>query len=290
MEVADRLLLERSLGFGLTDVVEMSGGFSRSHCWSVGLDTGRRVFVKAAHDEDTTAGNRNEAIVLTSVSSAHLPAFIGIFDDGRFLVTEDLGTADWSTPLQSGELFAAIAEIGALTGPLQLRQSFQGAGRDTWHGVLIDGRFAPTVGVKREWIDRHGHVLCDASSRADTSGGQLLHGDLAPGNWCLDSVGVWRFVDWASAYRGNPIVDEAIASIRLTRLADVAVSSSNLDEHPEFAAFVGGRFASEVLDIDWTVTSPKARVDRIQDIRASLVLCAHLLELPPPFESLKELP
>ena len=278
-----RSLLDRSLGTGMARAVAITGGFSGSPCWSVELADHRRVFVKAAVDDVGIAGNRNEAAVLTLVSSRHLPSFTGLFDDGRVLVIEDLTSANWSvTPDRIDELWAAITEIGSHQGPDMLRQSYQGSGRDTWAAVTSDDRFSPAVGLTAGWMLRHGPTLAAASQQADTSGNRLIHGDLAPGNWCYDAAGTWRLVDWASAFRGNPIVDEVIAAIRLTRLLRFPVCSANATEHPELVAFVGGRFASELLDVDWSIAPPQARSDRIADIQWSLTLGAHLLGLPKP--------
>jgi hypothetical protein len=279
----DLLVLERALDTSPVNSTAVTGGFSGSRCWSVELADGQRVFVKVADDDESVAGHRNEAIVLDSVRSRHLPSFIGIFDDGRLLVIEDLGTADWSPlPLRIDELWDAIGDVGTHAGPPSLWQSFQGSGRDTWAAVVSDDRFGSAVGLEPGWMERYESILTAASQQADTSGDQLVHGDLAPGNWCRDAAGTWRFVDWASAYRGNPAVDEVIASVRLTRLTGSPRSSTNVGEHPELAAFIAGRFASELLDVDWTGAPLHARSHRIADIQSGLSLTAHLMGLPPP--------
>lgn len=275
--------LEQALGMRVTEAAVAIGGFSGSRCWSVGLVGGERVFVKVGGDVEAILGNRNEAAVLESIVSAHLPSFIGLFDDGRLLVTEDLGLADWSPrPNRMDGLWAAIIDIGSHIGPSSLWHRVQGPGRDTWVAAMSDDRFMSAVGLEHGWMQRYGPIVGAASAQADGSGDRLVHGDLGPGNWCRDAAGTWRFVDWAAAHRGNPVIDEVIASVRLTRLSGAPVASTNVTDHAELVAFVGGRFASELLDVDWSLAPQQARIDRVGDIRASLSLAAHLLELPMP--------
>ena len=278
-----RSTLERALGAKVLAAEAVTGGFSGSHCWSVEFADGRSAFVKVATDAETTASNRKEATVLGAVTSRHLPSLIGAFDDERILVVEDLRVADWTTcPSRLDELWEAIEEIGSHAGPDALWQSYQGSGRDSWSAVGSDARFSEAVGLEPSWLGRHLTELAAASQQADTSGDRLLHGDLAPGNWCYDMAGTWRFVDWAAAHRGNSIIDEVIASVRLTRLFGSPVRSSNVADHPELVAFIGGRLANELLDVDWMVAPPQARRDRVADVRSSLVLSADLLDLPAP--------
>jgi len=278
-----RSTLESALGAKVLNAEAVTGGFSRSQCWSVEFADGRSAFVKGAMDAETIAGNRNEGTVLDAIKSRHLPSLIGALDDGRLLVIENLRNADWpDCPRRLDDLWEAIVEVGSHAGPASLWQSYQGSGRDSWGAVASDVRFSAVIGVEPSWLDRHLTTLAGASQQADTSGDRLLHGDLGPGNWCYDTYQTWKFVDWASAYRGNPIIDEVIASVRLTRLFSSPVRSSNVADHPELVAFIGGRFASELLGVDWTLAPRRAQRDRVADIQASLVLAADLLSLPAP--------
>jgi hypothetical protein len=198
-------------------------------------------------------------------------------------VTEDLTDSDWpAEPQDVQDFWDAIAEVGSHIAPESLWQSFQGSGRDTWTTVLSDDRFPSAIGLERGWFDRHGQVLAEASRRADTSGDRVVHGDLAPGNWCLTSTRRWKFVDWASAYRGNPIVDDVIASVRLTRTSSRVRCSPRVEQNAELAMFVAGRFAGEFLDVDWSGAPFQAVRDRASDIRAAVFLTAHLLNVPAP--------
>jgi hypothetical protein len=221
---------------------------------------------------------------LGTVTSPHLPVLLAGTDDGQILVTESLTNYDWH-PHDHGldDLWIAVAEFGPHLGLDLLPLNFQGAGRDTWTTVLADDRFATAVDIDGGWFRRHGIVLAATAQLADTSGDLLVHGDLGPGNWCRSREGLWKFVDWAAARRGNPLVDDAVASVRLTRLRGEPVCSPRLTDHPEIAAFVAGQFAGELLDVDWTSAPTTARTGRAADIRAGTLLTAHLLGLPQPF-------
>lgn len=261
---------------------ELTGGFTTSSTWSVKLTDGRHVFVKFAPDDESITANRNEADVLVMAGGSLAPELIGITDDGRVLVTEDLSGADWTTRRFDDDFWEAVAAVGTLEAPAGLFQTYQGTGREWWSRVAYDERFASTVGLDPNWLASAASALTAASLSADTTGASLLHGDLGPGNWCQQSERGWRFVDWASAHRGNPIVDDAIAAIRVTRLIGAPVASPRLRERPEFVALIGGRFAAELLDVDWSVAPAGARSDRIGDIHASCALAASVLGLHDP--------
>lgn len=284
MEAAIRTEIEDLLGARVDGVLARGGGYTTARCWTIDLADGRRLFAKVAVDEDGEVGNRTEAIVLGASRSMHRPGLVARTVEGRMLVTEDLPDADWQ-PTTGGldTLWEAVAAIGAQRGPPSLRQGYQGAGRDPWEVVLADDRFADAVDVDAGWLSRHGTVISAAARRADTSGDRLVHSDLGPGNWCRDRRGRWMFVDWASAYRGNPLVDDAMVAVRLTRLRGEPCCSRRLAANPQIAAFISGGFAGELLDVDWLAAPPAARADRVADIRAGLVLVAHLLEIESPW-------
>ena len=278
-----RRALESLLGRRVVAHTARSGGYTAARCWTVELDDRSRVFVKVATDDETTAGNRTELIVLRGVACPHLPVLVAASDDATMIVVEDLADAVWSPrPLPELDGFwEAVAAVGVLAAPPSLPLRPQGSGRDAWSGPLADARLPAALGVSAAWFERHGAALVDASTSADTTGEQLVHGDLAPGNWCRDRSGTWRFVDWAAAARGHPLIDDAIASIRLCRL-DGETRSPRLASRPDIVTLVAGRFAAELLGVDWSDAPPSARADRVADIRAGLRLAAQLLELPDP--------
>ena len=284
MDASLRAELGRLTGQTMVRHEPRSGGSTSTSLWRIELGDGGHRFVKVAADQEAIAGNRTEAAVLAANASPRLARFEAISHDGSVLITEDLSGCDWEPGLgDPARLSDAIGEIAELNAADELFVSFQGSGRNPWGDVLGDDRFAPAVGVHPAWLDRHGEALAAAALAADTSGDRLLHGDLAPGNWCRDPAVGWRFVDWASAHRGNPCVDHAIASIRLTRELGRPCATVPLRQHPDLAAFIAGRFATELLDVDWSGAPSQARVDRMADIRAGLALAAHLLDLADPY-------
>jgi len=220
--------------------------------------------------------------VLELARRSLMPELIGITDDGRILITEDMSSANWSPHRFDEEFWDAVASLGTLDALDGLFRAYQGAGREWWSRVASDEHFASTVGLDPNWLASNTSALIEASLAANTTGTSLLHGDLGPGNWCYQPERGRRFVDWASAHRGNPIVDDGIAAIRATRLVGTPVASPRLGEHPEFVAFVGGRFAAEFFDIDWRAAPARARSHRLGDIRASCTLTASLLGLSGP--------
>lgn len=272
--------VETLIGSGVTSSNAVAGGFTSARCWTVVLDDGQRAFVKVATDDESAEGNRTEALVLKTAASDPMPRLIGVSDDGAILATDDLSHADWSVQNFDADFWGTVATIGSLQAPDTLHRSYQGDGREWWSIVAADDRFAPAVGLDPQWFHAALPKLIDASRAADTTGSQLVHGDLAPGNWCRDTGSAWRFVDWGSAHLGNPIVDDAIAAVRVTRELSTPTWSPRLHDHPEFAAFIGGRFAAELLDVDWGTAPDRARTERIHDIRASCRLASALLGLP----------
>ena len=283
MEGSLRARIEHLLAQQVLRAEPRAGGFTPAALWSIETEDGTGLFVKVAADHESAVGNRTEAMVMRANTSDRIARFEAISEDGYVLITEDLSQCDWRPSLDDpGALFDAIAEIGDMIAPDDLLSSFQGSGRDPWPQVLADPRFASAVGIESAWLAAHGEELSVASLAADTSGDGLVHGDLAPGNWCLGRTSGWRFVDWASAHRGNPLVDEAIAAIRLTRATGRPRPSLRLRDRPEMASLIAGRFASELLDVDWAGAPPQARVDRVADIRAGLTMLAELLVLPAP--------
>jgi hypothetical protein len=278
MDDASRRTFERLVASGVRSATSRSGGFTAARCWVVELDDGRHVFAKFATDADSVAGNHAETAALASLDTAHAPRLVAASEDGTLVVTEDLSDADWAP--ESGDLaglWLALDTLHETAGPVSLPAGPQGAGRDPWDKILADPRFADAVGLQRSWLDEHGPAWSAAARRADTTGDRLAHGDPGPGNWCRSLGGDWMLVDWAAASRGNPLVDHALASLRLTRMHGAAICSPRIRERPEFAALVAGWMASELLDFDWSTAPPSARADRVADIRAGTALTADLL-------------
>ncbi len=188
----------------MTSGIAVAGGFTSARCWSVVLDDGQRVFVKVAADDDSVVANRTEALVLKTAASNPLPRLIGISDDGAILATDDLSHADWSVQRFEADFWRAVETIGSLEAPDTLYRVYQGDGRESWSIVAADDRFTLVAGLDPRWFDAALPMLIDASRAADTSGSRLVHGDLAPGNWCRESDSAWRFVDWAQLISATP--------------------------------------------------------------------------------------
>lgn len=274
--------LEHLLSARIERAEPRRGGYSTARCWTVWLSDGRRVFAKCGDDAEVREGIRVEALALSGAVPS-MPELLAVADDFSLLVTEDLSDHDWSSPDEDLEAFwTAVAALGSFTPPAELHQAHQGAGRDPWTEVLADPRFAFATGLDAKWLDASASQLVSSALAADTSGDTLLHGDLAPGNWCRRPDGAWRFVDWAGAFRGSPLLDDATAAMRLTRVRRRPTASSRLIANPAILSLVVGRASRELLNLSWTTSPPTARSDRIADVHAGLTVIADLLGLPPP--------
>ena len=188
-------------------------GLSRAHRFSAGLDSGRRVFVKAATDDETEGWLRREHYVLSGLASDCIPRELHWLDEpGRLpvLIVQDLSHAYWPASRagviwRDGDLerlFRAIEGISALPelpGLPPLKNPVQSG----WQRVLERPReFLDLRLCSPSWLQEHAEMLTNAEMEVEFAGDRITHGDIRSDNICFLEDRV-VFVDWSNAARGN---------------------------------------------------------------------------------------
>jgi Phosphotransferase enzyme family len=191
----------------------VGGGNER---FSVRLDDGRPVFVKAAQAEHMAERLRREHEVYANLEGSFIPALVAFEDAPQYplLVIEDLSDADWSVRWDDDRIAlvrAALAELSASKPPPNtdsVRVTFSELfGR--WHVVEADpGPFLSTGVRSREWLERALPTLIETADSAPTDGDDLMHLDVRSDNLCFRD-GVALLVDWDWCSTGNAELDLA---------------------------------------------------------------------------------
>jgi thiamine kinase-like enzyme len=229
---------------------ERAGGYSTAERYSVDLDDGRRVFVKAAEAEHMARWIRREHEVYSSLDGSFLPELLGFDDDGvrPLLVLEDLSHADWGTSWTDERVAlvrAALAELNAATPPPNtnsVRETFSSLfGR--WREVAQDPEPFLSLGLRsREWLEDRLPDLIAAADAAPVDGDSLIHLDVRSDNLCtIDGRAV--LVDWNWLSLGAPEMDIVGWACSL-RLEGGPQPWELVPEAPEFAAFLASVFAA----------------------------------------------
>jgi len=188
-------------------------GLSRAHRFTIGLDTGDRVFVKAATDDETEGWLRREHYVLSGLAAACMPKVLHWLDDpGRFpvLIVQDLSHAYWPASRtgviwRDGDfhrLFRAIEGISALPelpGLPPLKNPVQSG----WQRIVERPReFLSLRLCSPSWFRDHAELLTNAEMDVELAGDRITHGDIRSDNICFLEDRV-VFVDWSNSACGN---------------------------------------------------------------------------------------
>jgi thiamine kinase-like enzyme len=184
--------------------------------FSVLLDDGRRVFVKAAQAEHTAAWLRREHEIYAHLGGSFIPRLEVFEDDPVYpvLILEDLSDADWSVRWDEERVAvvrAALAELRTKEPPpntRSVRETFPDFfGR--WRAVQQDPEPFLSTGIRsREWLQRALPVLSAAADAARVDGAGILHLDVRSDNICFRE-GKAILVDWNWCATGNADVDVA---------------------------------------------------------------------------------
>ena len=209
-------LLERVEAAVKSSIVEWRKpdcGLSRAHRFSVGLDTGAHIFVKAAIDDETEGWLRREHYVLSGLASACMPRILHWLDEpDRFpvLIVQDLSHAYWPAShrgviWRNGDLerlYLAIENISTLPelpGLPPLKNPVQSG----WQRIVERPReFLDLKLCSPSWFRHHAELLMNAEMDVQLAGDRITHGDLRSDNICFLKDRV-VFVDWSNAARGN---------------------------------------------------------------------------------------
>jgi thiamine kinase-like enzyme len=252
-----------------------AGGYSTAERYTVTLDDGRRVFVKAAAAEHMAAWLRREHEVYASLQGTFIPELIGFDDDGRrpLLVVEDLSDADWSARWTSERLAAvraALDELHACEAPPNthpVRETYAvWFGR--WHVVEEDPEPFLSLRLRsRAWLDERLPTMIELADAAPIDGDALVHLDVRSDNLCtVDGRAVlvdWNFVSFAA-----PELDLAAWACSLS-LEGGPPPWELLPGSPGFAAFIAGIFAA-VAGLPPPETAPTVRDFQARQLAVAL--------------------
>ncbi len=232
------------------ECVARSGGYSTAERYTVTLDDGRRVFVKAADAEHMAAWLRREHEVYASLQAGFIPKLIGFDDDGRYplLVIEDLSHADWEprwTAERVALVCAALDKLHDSPAPPNTRplRETEASWFGRWRRVEADPEPFLSLGLRsRAWLDRRLPEIIEAADSAPVDGDAITHMDVRSDNLCtLNGRAV--FVDWNFVSFAAPDLDLAAWACSLT-LEDGPLPWDLLPNSPGLAAFIAGIFAA----------------------------------------------
>lgn len=227
-----------------------AGGYSTAERYTVDLDDGRRVFVKAADAEHLARWLRREHDVYASLRGSFIPALIGFDDDGvrPLLVIEDLSHADWGTSWTTPRIslvLDGLAELNMSPPPPdtpRARELFSDLFH-RWRIVAEDPAPFLSLGLRsRDWLDARLPELVAGADAAPFDGDALVHMDVRSDNLCtLDGRAV--FVDWNWLSVGAPELDRVGWACSLA-LEGGPPPWELVPDAPEFAAVLAGVFAA----------------------------------------------
>ncbi len=259
----------------------VAGGNER---FSVLLEDGRRVFVKAARAADTAAWLRREHEVYAHLHGSFIAALVAFDDDPTYpvLVLEDLSDADWEVRWETGRIDmvrAALAELAKSTPPpgtRAVRETFPDLfGR--WRRVEQDPDPFLSTGIRsRAWLEHALSTLIDAADGVPADGDDLLHLDVRSDNLCF-RAGAAVLVDWNWCSTGNADLDIA-AWLPSLALEGGPPPWEMLPGAGEYAAFLAGVWAA-VVGLPPPPTAPTVRGPQRMQLEVALAWCEHELAL-----------
>ena len=268
----------RSAAWQPAEAVE--GGNDR---FTVDLDDGRRVFVKAAKAPHTAGWLRREAEVYSALQGSFIAEVIAFEDDPvePLLVLEDLSEADWTVHWDAARVAAVRAALAAVaTSPPPpntptVREILGEFGR--WEVVDADpGPFLSTGLRTREWLDRALPILWAAAASAPIEGDDLLHLDVRSDNVCFRD-GAAVLVDWNWCSTGRSDFDIA-AWLPSLSFEGGPHPWEVLPQAGEYAAFLAGIWAA-VVGLPPPATAPTVREQQRRQLEIALVWCERELSL-----------
>ncbi|MDI5969439.1 phosphotransferase [Streptomyces sp. SL13] len=256
-----RARLEDALGTPVTDTVTPAGGFGHQLAAALRLADGRRVFVKAAPDDDPlTASNVHEAAVLDALPpGAPAPDLLGIHRaaDWTAVVIAHLDGPHPDLSPASSDAWPTWALLDKLTSspapaPYTTAVSTAPSTAAALHGwdelaTAPPPDLAPTARAHLSQL-----AELEAAWPALAHGDRIVHGDLRADNMVRDRSQGVTFVDWAHATTGPACIDAASLAPQLILAghapADIAtllqehLAASNPDTTTAFLAALTGHW------------------------------------------------
>jgi hypothetical protein len=253
----------------------VEGGNER---FSVVLEDGRRVFVKAARAEHTAAWLRREHEVYAHLRGSFIARLVGFEDDPVYpvLVLEDLSAADWDVRWDADRVamvrtaLSAIAASEAPPNTRPVRESFSELfGR--WRVVERDPEPFLATGIRsRLWLEQALPTLIASADAVPADGDDLLHLDVRSDNLCFRD-GAAVLVDWNWCSTGNAELDLA-AWLPSLALEGGPQPWEVLPGAGEFAAFLAGTWAASV-GLPPPATAPTVRAVQRSQLEVALAWC-----------------
>ncbi len=270
--------LRRSAPWQPTEAVV--GGNDR---FTVQLDDGRRVFVKAAKAPHTAGWLRREAEVYAHLNGPFIAKLVAFEDDPvePLLVLEDLSDADWDVRWDAARVAAvrdSLAAIAASPRPPNtpsVREILGEFGR--WEVVEADPDPFLATGIRsREWLHRSLPILRTAGDSAPVDGEDLLHCDVRSDNLCFRD-GTAVLVDWNWCCIGRADFDVA-AWLPSLAFEGGPPPWEVLPRAGPYAAFLAGIWAA-VVGLPPPPTAPTVRDQQRRQLEIALAWCEREFDL-----------
>ena len=243
------------------------------------LDSGDRVFVKAAPDEHIGGWIQPEISFYRSIDGAVLPGFVGsgevAADGAPVLVIDDLSQARWPPPWDEEAIVAVCTALDRLhTHPRSavvpsievLHPGFASG----WETVAEDPAVLLGTGLCTEpWLTEVLPQFQLAAGRAPLTGDSLCHLDVRSDNLCLmRDDGSARLIDWNQACRANAELDLACWVPSLSAELGRDPDELGFDIDPGLAAVVAGFFAARAG------LPPIPKAPRVRDVQLAQLAVA----------------
>lgn len=257
-----RARLEGALGAPVADTVAPTGGFGHQVAAALRLADGRRVFVKAAPDDDPlTAAHVHEAAVLEALPpGAPAAALLGIHRaaDWTAVVIAHLdGPHPDLSPASgdAGQTWALLDQLASSPAPASYAAAVStapsvAAGLHGWDELASEppADLAPAARAHLAEL-----AELEAAWPALAHGNRIVHGDLRADNMVRDRDRGVTFVDWAHATIGPACIDAASFAAQLVlaghapadiarRLRDHPATASSPDTATAFLAALTGHW------------------------------------------------
>ncbi len=193
----------------------VQGGYTRAKRKIATLESGERVFVKAATSPETALWLREEYNVYQNLSADFMAKFIGFFDDAEnpVLLLEDLSDAIWPKKWDDKEISLTVQLLDRLKN-LSLPESLKLPKLELKRGEFASWQFVaanPDLFLKlnlcsKSWLDKALPFLIEIDQSAPLAGNSILHFDIRSDNLCFLEERV-ILVDWNWACIGNSRFD-----------------------------------------------------------------------------------
>jgi aminoglycoside phosphotransferase (APT) family kinase protein len=244
-----RARLEDALGAPVTDTITPNGGFGHQLAAALRLDSGRRVFVKAAPDDDPlTAANVHEAAVLEALPpGAPAPDLLGIHHaaDWTAVVIAHLDGPHPDLSPHSGDAEQTWALLDKLTSspapaPYAAAVSTAPSTAAALHGWDELASDPPADLAPAACANLPQLAELEAAWPALAHGNRIVHGDLRADNMVRDHDRGVTFVDWAHATTGPACIDAASLAPQLVLAGHTPADIARLlRDHPATASSPG---------------------------------------------------